>query len=81
MNTYYPLPNVEGTGAGGLTNNYREILRSTTGRHNFDLKLNWNRTGAHQLWTKVSHMDSVVDDQHVFGVPNVEGDGGPALTS
>jgi carboxypeptidase family protein len=76
INTYYPLPNVEGTGAGGLTNNYREILRATTARHNFDFKVNWNRTGAHQLWTKISHMDSVVDDQHVFGVPNVDGDGG-----
>ena len=73
---YYPLPNVEGTGAGGLTNNYREQLRSTTGRHNFDLKLNWNRTGAHQIWGKVSHMHSLVDDQHVFGVPNADGDGG-----
>lgn len=76
INTYYPLPNVDGTGAGGLTNNYREVLRSTTARHNFDLKLNWNRTGAHQLWTKASHMHSVVDDQHVFGVPNGDGDGG-----
>jgi Carboxypeptidase regulatory-like domain len=51
---YYPLPNVEGSGAGGLTGNYQEALRSTTGRHNFDAKFNWNRTAAHQIWTKVS---------------------------
>jgi Carboxypeptidase regulatory-like domain len=77
---YYPMPNVEGSGAGGLTGNYQEALRSTTGRHNFDAKFNWNRTAAHQIWTKVSYMDSVVDDQHVFGVPNTDGDGGIVKT-
>lgn len=77
---YYPLPNVEGSGAGGLTGNYQEVLTSTTRRHNFDIKINWNRTGTHQIWAKTSHMDSVVDDQHVFGVPSVDGDGGIVQT-
>jgi hypothetical protein len=76
IDTYYPLPNIEGTGAGGLTNNYREVQRYTTGRHNYDAKINWNRTGAHQIWTKVSHMDSLVNDQHVFGVPITDDSGG-----
>jgi hypothetical protein len=66
LERYYPLPNVEGTGAGGLTNNYREVQLNTTDRHNFDVKVNWNRTGAHQIWGKVSHMDARVNDRHVF---------------
>jgi hypothetical protein len=72
----YPLPNVEGTGAGNLTNNYRTIRRSTTDRHNFDLKLNWNRTRAHQIWGKVSHMDALVDDLYTFPIGEGDSDGG-----
>ena len=66
IDTYYPLPNVEGSGAGGLTNNYRETQLDTTDRHNIDVKVNWNRTGAHQIWGKVSHMDARINDRHVF---------------
>jgi hypothetical protein len=66
LDTYYPLPNVEGSGAGNLTNNYREIQHDTTDRHNVDVKINWNRTGAHQIWGKVSHMDARINDRHVF---------------
>ena len=69
LDTYYPLPNVEGSGAGGLTNNYRMTQRNTTDRHNFDGKVNWNRTSANQIWGKVSHMDARVNDRHVFPFP------------
>jgi hypothetical protein len=72
----YPLPNVEGTGAGGLTNNYRTVRSSTTDRHNFDFKLNWNRTRAHQLWGKVSHMNALVDDLFTFPIGSSNDDGG-----
>ncbi|HZB25616.1 MAG TPA: carboxypeptidase-like regulatory domain-containing protein, partial [Vicinamibacterales bacterium] len=48
----YPLPNTAGVGAGGLTNNYQREETRTTDRHNYDLKLNWNRTASHQLWGK-----------------------------
>ena len=72
----YPLPNVEGTGAGGLTANYREERPSSTDRHNFDLKVNWNRTPAHQLWGKYSHMNALVDDLFTFPLPTADGDGG-----
>jgi hypothetical protein len=73
----YPLPNTGGTGAGNLTSNFqREELR-TTDRHNFDVKLNWNRTSAHQFWGKVSYMDATVDDlSNYLGVPEVRGFGG-----
>jgi hypothetical protein len=72
----YPLPNVEGTGAGNLTNNYRTIRRNTTDRHNFDFKLNWNRTREHQIWGKVSHMNALVDDLFTFPIGAGDDDGG-----
>jgi hypothetical protein len=72
----YPLPNIEGTGAGALTNNYRTVQRRTTDRHNYDFKLNWNRTRAHQIWGKVSHMDALVDDLYTFPIGMSDDDGG-----
>jgi hypothetical protein len=72
----YPLPNVEGTGAGGLTGNYRTTRDNTTDRHNYDLKINWNRTAAHQLWAKYSHMNALVDDLFTFPMGSADGDGG-----
>jgi hypothetical protein len=72
----YPLPNVEGTGAGGLTNNYRVQQIAQTGRHNVDFKLNWNRTPAHQIWGKFSQMKATVDDLFTFPMGSSDDDGG-----
>jgi outer membrane receptor protein involved in Fe transport len=72
----YPMPNVEGTGAGGLTNNYRTQQRSTTDRHNFDAKVNWNRTRGHQLWGKFSALSALVDDLFTFPIGESNDDGG-----
>jgi len=72
----YPLPNVEGTGAGGFTGNYRIARPSATDRHNFDLKINLNRTPAHQLWGKYSYMNALVDDLFTFPMGTADGDGG-----
>ena len=72
----YPLPNVEGTGAGGFTNNYRTTRDSNTDRHNFDAKVNWNRAPAHQLWVKYSRMNALVDDLYTFPIGSADGDGG-----
>jgi hypothetical protein len=72
----YPLPNVQGTGAGGFTGNYRTTRDSNTDRHNYDFKLNWNRTGAHQIWGKYSHMNALVDDLFTFPLGSADGDGG-----
>ncbi len=76
LQALYPLPNVEGTGLGGLTANYRTTRRNSTDRHNYDLKLNWNRTDAHQLWGKYSHMNALVDDLFTFPMGSADGDGG-----
>lgn len=73
---FYPMPNVEGTGAGGFTGNYRTTRQSNTDRHNYDLKINWNRTGAHQVWAKYSHMNALVDDLFTFPIGSADNDGG-----
>ena len=77
----YPLANVEGTGAGGLTNNYRTTRRDTTDRHNVDLKVNWNRTSAHQIWAKYSHMDAFVSDLFTFPIGSSDDSGGDTKVS
>src|SRR5436305_8588659 len=39
--------------------------------------MNWNRTSAHQIWAKFSHMHAIVDDlSNYLGVPPVTGSGG-----
>ena len=38
----------------------------TTTRHNYDGKINFNRTASHQIWGKVSYLDAVVDDRTYF---------------
>ena len=73
-----PMPNTTGIGVGGFTNNYQREETRTTDRHNFDAKINWNRTSAHQLWGKFSFMDATVDDltNYLGPDPNADGDGG-----
>jgi hypothetical protein len=74
----FPLENTGGTGAGALTNNYQRPETRTTDRYNYDGKVNWNRTSAHQIWGKYSYMDATVDDltNYLGPDPNAEGDGG-----
>jgi hypothetical protein len=74
----FPSPNTPGTGAGGLTNNYKRQEDRTFARDNWDAKVNWNRTSAHQIWGKFSYMNAVVDDltNYLGPDPNASGDGG-----
>ena len=74
----YPLPNTTGSGLGGLTRNYQREETRTVDRKNYDVKVNFNRTQAHQLWVKYSFMDAVVDDltNYLGPDPNATGDGG-----
>jgi len=74
----FPLPNNPGTGTGGFTNNYRRQEDRTFARDNWDTKVNWNRTSAHQIWGKFSYMNATVDDltNYLGPDPNASGDGG-----
>jgi hypothetical protein len=78
LNLLFPTPSQPGIGAGGLTQNYRRQETREVDRDNYDAKLNWNRTAAHQIWGKFSHMKAVVDDltNYLGPDPNAEGDGG-----
>jgi hypothetical protein len=70
----YPLPNTGGTGAGGLTGNYSREEHRTTARDNYDVKVNFNRTSAHQIWGKFSMLDAVVDDLTYYLGPDTNSD-------
>ena len=74
----YPTPNNPGFGAGGFNSNYFRPEDRTTDRKNYDFKVNWNRSSAHQIWGKYALLDAVVDDRtYMLGPPTgVEGDGG-----
>jgi hypothetical protein len=72
---FYPNPNVAGTGAGGLSSNYFREEARTTDRYNYDGKINFNRTAAHQIWGKFSYLDAVVDDRTYFLIPDPVGSG------
>ncbi len=76
LQALYPMPNIEGTGTGGFTNNYRTIRNNWTDRDNYDLKVNWNRTPAHQLWGKYSRMNAFVHDLFNFPLGQGDNDGG-----
>jgi hypothetical protein len=65
-----PLPN-----QSGLTQNFFASEKQELDRHQFDAKVNWNRTAAHQIWAKYGHMDALVHCEQAFGP---EG-GGPGL--
>jgi hypothetical protein len=74
----FPLPNNPGTSVGGFTNNYKRQEDRTFARDNWDAKVNWNRTSAHQIWGKFSYMNATVDDltNYLGPDPNASGDGG-----
>ncbi len=68
-----PFPNQPGTGAGGFSNNWSRRQTHDTRRNNFDMKINLNRTNAHQLWFKMSYMYANVPDLWTFPAPEVGG--------
>ena len=71
LDLLYPMPNTTGTGLGGLTNNYQRMETREFARDNYDVKINFNRTSAHQLWGKYSYMSAVVDDlSNYLGPPS-----------
>lgn len=65
-----PLPN-----QAGLTQNFFASNQQKLDRHQFDAKVNWNRTSEHQVWFKYGHMDALVHCEQAFG----DEGGGPGL--
>ena len=46
----YPLPNTSDLNKNGLADDYVVQRAPTFDRHNYDLKVSWNRSSAHQIW-------------------------------
>jgi hypothetical protein len=64
-----PLPNLPGTVA-----NYYNSAPMSLDRNNYDVKVNWNRSANHQIWTKFSHMKADARAEFALGAA-----GGPGL--
>jgi outer membrane receptor protein involved in Fe transport len=74
----YPMPNNAGTN-NGLQNNLFIPRKPTADRDNYDVKVNWNRTSAHQIWGKFSMMKASVFDLFYLGIDGAGG--GPTTTT
>jgi hypothetical protein len=74
---FYPAPNNPGTN-NGLQDNLFIPRKPTADRDNYDFKVNWNRTSAHQIWGKFSMMKASVFDLFYLGL---EGAGGGDTTT
>jgi hypothetical protein len=57
INEFYPLPN----GPGNADNYFKEWI-STFDRNQYDVKINWNRSPAHQIWGKIGIMNATVSN-------------------
>ncbi len=68
----YPAPNATGTN-NGLQNNLFLPRLPKAIRDNYDAKVNWNRTAAHQIWAKVSRMNASVQDLFYLPFDNAGG--------
>ncbi|MBA2355606.1 MAG: TonB-dependent receptor [Acidobacteria bacterium] len=68
----YPAPNNAGTNNGLQNNLFVDRFPEAT-RDNYDGKINWNRTSAHQIWAKYSMMDASVQDLFYLPFDNAGG--------
>jgi carboxypeptidase family protein/TonB-dependent receptor-like protein len=62
MQSLVPLPTRAGT-----ANNFVKSATQTLNRNNYDVKLNLNRTSAHQIWAKASQMSATVSCDTFLG--------------
>ena len=69
-----PLPNQSGT-----TNNFFAPGTQRLNRPNYDFKVNWNRSSAHQIWGKYGRMDAHAPCDFALGAAGGDAlcDGGP----
>jgi outer membrane receptor protein involved in Fe transport len=74
----YPAPNNPGTN-NGLQNNLFIPRNPKADRDNYDVKVNWNRTSAHQIWSKFSMMQASVFD--LYYLPFDAAGGGDTTTT
>ena len=68
----YPLPNTTADlNKNGLADDYVVQRAPTFDRHNYDAKVSFNRSSAHQIWGKISYLTADVQDRFQLGFDNV----------
>jgi hypothetical protein len=68
----YPLPNTAADLNGNrLADDYAVARAPTFDRHNYDAKVSFNRSTAHQIWGKVSYLTADVQDRFQLGFDTV----------
>jgi hypothetical protein len=68
----YPMPNTTADINGNrIADDYVVQRAPLFDRHNYDAKVSWNRSSAHQIWGKISYLDAQVDDRFQLGFDQV----------
>ncbi len=68
INEVYPLPNASADiNRNGLADDYVIERQPVFDRDNFDAKVTFNRSSAHQIWAKYSYLTADVQDRFQLG--------------
>ena len=68
---YFPLPNTtQDLNSNSLLDDYQQAREVRVDRDNYDMKLTWQRTGAHSIWGKFAMLDADVVDNFSLGFDN-----------
>ena len=68
MQQYFPLPNTTADlNSNQIHDDYRIARTTRVNRDNYDLKLTWQRSAAHQVWGKLGVLNANVEDNFVLG--------------
>ncbi len=68
----YPAPNTSADLNGNrIADDYVVQRAPLFDRHNYDVKLSFNRSSAHQIWAKLSYLDANVNDRFQLGFDQV----------
>ncbi|HEY7499541.1 MAG TPA: TonB-dependent receptor [Vicinamibacterales bacterium] len=69
--SYYPAPNTASDlNSNQLPDDYQQFREVQVNRDNYDVKMNWQRTGSHTVWGKFAMLDAEVVDNFVLGFDN-----------
>jgi hypothetical protein len=67
----YPLPNAGDLNGNRIADDYVITRAPTFDRNNYDVKVSFNRSSAHQIWGKLSYLDADVQDRFQIGFDQV----------
>ncbi len=67
----YPAANAGDLNRNGIADDYVVRRAPIFDRHNYDAKISFNRSSAHQIWGKFSYLDADVQDRFQLGFQDV----------